>query len=58
MENQYYENGGPVYLLLGNKRLQNARMMKQGYWQSHGKEKKAMLFYISHRYYDFYQPVE
>ncbi|KAK7584024.1 hypothetical protein V9T40_004987 [Parthenolecanium corni] len=57
-EEKYYEKGGPVYLLLENKHLLRSEMMSSGYWQSHGKENKAMLFYMPHRYHDFYTPLK
>lgn len=52
IDEKYYERGGPVYLMLADRVVLDKKVMKSGYWYKHGKEKKALFLYITHRFYD------
>lgn len=52
MEDKFYESGGPVLIQLGGEGAADPVWLKEGQIATnYGKDMKAMLILIEHRYY-------
>jgi len=47
----HYQEGGPVFLMIGGEGEVNATWMVQGAWVEYAKEYNALLFQVEHRFY-------
>lgn len=48
---EYYEPGGPVFLMIGGEGEATAEWMVKGAWIQYAKEHKALCFQLEHRFY-------
>ncbi len=56
--NQYYQPGGPVFLMIGGEGEATADWMVKGAWIEYAKEHKALCFQLEHRFYGKSHPTE
>lgn len=54
----YYEPGGPVFLMIGGEGEATAGWMVKGAWVQYAKEHKALCFQLEHRFYGKSHPTE
>lgn len=54
----YYEPGGPVFLMIGGEGGSTAEWMVKGAWIHYAKEHKALCFQLEHRFYGKSHPTE
>jgi len=54
----YYEAGGPVFLMIGGEGEATADWMVKGAWIQYAKEHKALCFQLEHRFYGKSHPTE
>lgn len=55
---EYYEPGGPVFLMIGGEGEATAEWMVKGAWIQYAKEHKALCFQLEHRFYGKSRPTE
>lgn len=55
---EYYEPGGPVFLMIGGEGEATADWMVKGAWIQYAKEHKALCFQLEHRFYGKSHPTE
>ncbi|KAJ6625679.1 putative serine protease K12H4.7, partial [Pseudolycoriella hygida] len=55
---EYYEPGGPVFLMIGGEGEATAKWMVSGAWIQYAKEHKALCFQLEHRFYGQSHPTE
>jgi len=58
VNSEYYENGGPVFLMIGGEGRISAKWMRSGSWIDYAKEFNAFCFQLEHRYYGESHPTE
>lgn len=51
MVKDHYEDGGPVFLMIGGEGEASAIWMVNGAWVDYAKKYKALMFQLEHRYY-------
>lgn len=55
---EFYEPGGPVFLMIGGEGEATADWMVKGAWVQYAKEHKALCFQLEHRFYGKSHPTE
>lgn len=55
---EYYQPGGPVFLMIGGEGEATADWMVKGAWIQYAKEHKALCFQLEHRFYGKSHPTE
>lgn len=55
---EYYQPGGPVFLMIGGEGEASADWMVKGAWIQYAKEHKALCFQLEHRFYGKSHPTE
>lgn len=58
VNNEYYQNGGPIFLMIGGEGEASDKWMTAGAWVDYAKKFKALLFQVEHRYYGQSHPTE
>lgn len=55
---EYYQPGGPVFLMIGGEGEATADWMVKGAWIQYAKEHNALCFQLEHRFYGKSHPTE
>ncbi|XP_044750405.1 putative serine protease K12H4.7 [Coccinella septempunctata] len=58
INNEYYQDGGPIFLMIGGEAEASDKWMTQGAWVDYAKKFKALLFQVEHRFYGQSHPTE
>lgn len=55
---QFYQPGGPVFLMIGGEGEATADWMEKGAWIQYAKQHNALCFQLEHRFYGKSHPTE
>ncbi|XP_059485421.1 putative serine protease K12H4.7 isoform X2 [Neocloeon triangulifer] len=58
VNDNYYEKGGPVFLMIGGEGKADPIWMEQGMWVEYAKQFKALCFQVEHRFYGKSHPTK
>lgn len=56
ISSQYYQDDGPVFLMLGGEAEANPQWMVQGQWINYASSYNALLLMLEHRFYGKSRP--
>jgi len=56
MNDTFYKEGGPVFLMIGGEGTANPIWMVMGQWINYAQQYRAMCLMLEHRYYGLSHP--